>query len=294
MPQVAGGPRNWGTGFMPAVYQGTRLDGGPEPIANLQTPAGVGPARQQGKLDFLGRLNRRHLLSRLDQSELDARIKSYELAFRMQAEAPEAVDLARETAATHALYGLDDPATERIGRLCLLARRLVERGVRFVQIYCGAGSKWDAHSDIESEPRQDLPRDGPAGRRPAQGPQAPRSAGRDAGRLGRRVRPHADVRERQRPRPQSLRLHHVDGRRRRQGGHRRRQDRRRRPSRHRRPAPRPRHPRHDPARSGRRSHQARSIGTRAGPNARPSTKARFSVACSRFDVTSRASRRSSW
>jgi len=147
--QVAGGPRNWSTGFMPAVYQGTRLEGGLEPIVNLHTPAAVGPARQRGKLDFLGRLNHRHLLPRLDQSELDARIKSYELAFRMQAEAPEAVDLASETAATHTLYGLDSPATESTGRLCLLARRLVERGVRFVQLYCGAGSKWDSHSDIE-------------------------------------------------------------------------------------------------------------------------------------------------
>ncbi|MFI5457167.1 MAG: DUF1501 domain-containing protein [Isosphaerales bacterium] len=147
--QVAGGPRNWGTGFMSAVYQGTRLDGGLEPIVNLRTPAAVGPARQQGKLEFLGRLNHRHLVPRLDQSELDARIKSYELAFRMQAQAPEAVDLASETAATQILYGLDNPATESTGRLCLLARRLVERGVRFVQLYCGAGSKWDAHSDIE-------------------------------------------------------------------------------------------------------------------------------------------------
>jgi hypothetical protein len=147
--QVAGGARNWGTGFMPAAYQGTRLDGGPEPIANLQTPAGVTPARQQGKLEFLERLNRRHLLTRRDQTELDARIKSYELAFRMQAEAPEAVDVASETAATRAMYGVGDPVTETTARLCLLARRLVERGVRFVQIYCGAGSKWDAHADIE-------------------------------------------------------------------------------------------------------------------------------------------------
>ena len=147
--QVAGGPRNWGTGFMPAAYQGTRLGGGPEPIANLRTPADVSPARQHGKIEFLGQLNRRHLLTRLDQTELDARIKSYELAFRMQVEAPEAADLARETAATHSLYGLDDPATESIGRLCLLTRRLIERGVRFIQIYCGAGSKWDAHTDIE-------------------------------------------------------------------------------------------------------------------------------------------------
>jgi hypothetical protein len=147
--QVAGGPRNWGTGFMPAVYQGTRLDNGPEPIANLKTPAEIGRGRQEKKLELLGRINRRHLLSHADQSELDARIKSYELAFRMQAEAPEAVDLSNETAETLALYGLDDPAAETTGRLCLLARRLVERGVRFVQIYCGAGSKWDAHSDIE-------------------------------------------------------------------------------------------------------------------------------------------------
>ena len=98
--QVAGGPRNWGTGFMPAVYQGTRLDSGAEPFANLKTPAEIGPARQEGKLELLGRLNRRHLLLPPDQSELDARIKSYELAFRMQAEAPEAVDLSRETAET--------------------------------------------------------------------------------------------------------------------------------------------------------------------------------------------------
>jgi hypothetical protein len=151
---VAGGPRNWGPGFMPAIYQGTQLDSGAQPIANLQTPAAVGPARQQGKLDYLGQLNRRHLLTRIDQSELDARIQSYELAFRMQAEAPEAVDLARETVATRLLYGLDNPATDRIGRLCLLARRLVERGVRFVQIYCGAGSKWDAHSAIEANHAQ--------------------------------------------------------------------------------------------------------------------------------------------
>jgi hypothetical protein len=147
---VAGGPRNWGTGFMPAVYQGTRLEGGPEPIANLRTPAHVGPLRQQGKLELLDRLNRRHLAERVDQSELDARIKSYELAFRMQAEAPEAVDLRRESAETMTLYGMDDPAAEATARLCLLARRLVERGVRFIQIYCGAGSKWDAHSEIEA------------------------------------------------------------------------------------------------------------------------------------------------
>ncbi len=135
---------------MPAVYQGTRFDGGPEPIANLSTPAEVGAERQRSKMELLGRLNDRHQATRFDQSELDARIRSYELAFRMQAEAPEAIDLASETAETQSLYGLDDPAAEATGRLCLLGRRLVERGVRFVQIYCGAGSRWDSHSEIET------------------------------------------------------------------------------------------------------------------------------------------------
>ena len=156
-PAGHGGRRARGTGAQASCRRSIRGRSSTaelQPIANLRTPAAVGPARQQGKLDYLGQLNRRHLLSRIDQSELDARIKSYELAFRMQAEAPEAVDLARETDATHALYGLDDPATDRIGRLCLLARRLVERGVRFVQIYCGAGSKWDAHSGIEANHAQ--------------------------------------------------------------------------------------------------------------------------------------------
>jgi hypothetical protein len=149
---ISGGSRNWGTGFMPATYQGTRIGGanGSEPIANLRVPAEVGAERQRNKLAFLDRLNHRHLASRPGESELDARIKSYELAFRMQAEAPEAVDLARETDETRRLYGMDDPATETYGRLCLLARRLVERGVRFVQLYSGAGSKWDAHADIEN------------------------------------------------------------------------------------------------------------------------------------------------
>jgi len=148
--QVAGGPRNWGTGFMPAEYQGIRLQGDNEPIANLHPPADITPERQRGKLAYLEELNRRHLQSRPQQTELEARIKSYELAYRMQAEAPEAVELASETAATRRLYGLDDPVTERYGRLCLLARRLVERGVRFVQLYSGAGAAWDAHTDIEA------------------------------------------------------------------------------------------------------------------------------------------------
>ncbi|PHX95390.1 MAG: hypothetical protein CK546_02785 [Pedosphaera sp.] len=146
---VVNGPRNWGAGFMPAIYQGTRILPGNEPIANLNTPEGVSDEQQRGKLDFLNAVNRQHAAARPQQTELDARIAAYELAFRMQAEAPETVDLAKETEATKKLYGMDDSVAAPFGRMCLLSRRLVERGVRFVQLYSGAGSKWDAHSGIE-------------------------------------------------------------------------------------------------------------------------------------------------
>ncbi|MBM3871878.1 MAG: DUF1501 domain-containing protein, partial [Verrucomicrobia bacterium] len=109
----------------------------------------VSEEQQRGKLDFLSAVNRQHATARPQQTELDARIAAYELAFRMQAEAPDAVDLSKETAATKKLYGMDDPVAAPFGRMCLLARRLIERGVRFVQLYSGAGSKWDAHSGIE-------------------------------------------------------------------------------------------------------------------------------------------------
>lgn len=144
-----GGARNWGTGFMPATYQGTRFRNGTEPVLHLSPPDTIGDAQQQRKLDLLTDLNRRHRAARNGDLELEARIASYELAFRMQAEAPEAIDLAQETAETHRLYGLDHETTAPMARNCLLARRLVERGVRFVQIYCGSGSRWDAHSNIE-------------------------------------------------------------------------------------------------------------------------------------------------
>lgn len=146
---VVNGPRNWSAGFMPAVYQGVHLSEGSQPIPNLNTPEGVSSIAQQGKLDLLTALNQSYAEAHAQQTELDARIRSYELAFRMQAEAPEAVDLSQETPETQALYGLDRKETEGYGRMCLLGRRLVERGVRFVQLYHGAGSKWDAHKGIE-------------------------------------------------------------------------------------------------------------------------------------------------
>ncbi|MFM8577375.1 MAG: DUF1501 domain-containing protein [Planctomycetaceae bacterium] len=142
--QVVNGPRNWGSGFMPAVYQGTRLSGGEPPIANLRPPKGISRERQAAKLTLLDRLNRREADENPWQTELEARIRNYELAFRMQAAAPEAVDLATETGETRTLYGLDEKPTAAFGRTCLLARRLVERGVRFVQIYHGGGNMGDA------------------------------------------------------------------------------------------------------------------------------------------------------
>jgi hypothetical protein len=146
---VAGGARNWGTGYLPATYQGTAFRNGPNPILNLATPADVGPDRQKDKLELVTKLNDIHRRDRPGDSQLDARQAAYELAFRMQATAPEAVDLSQESDKVKEAYGLNRKETAEFGHRCLLARRMVERGVRFVQVYCGAGSQWDAHSDIE-------------------------------------------------------------------------------------------------------------------------------------------------
>jgi uncharacterized protein (DUF1501 family) len=134
---------------MPAVYQGVEFNSEGAPIKYLDTPKGIASDRQRDKLDLLSALNRDYGATRKDNTELDARIRSYELAYAMQAEAPHAVDLTKESDATKALYGMDQPETAVYGRNCLLARRLVESGVRFVQLYSGAGSKWDSHTKLE-------------------------------------------------------------------------------------------------------------------------------------------------
>ncbi len=144
-----GGVRNWGTGFMPATYQGTLFQNGAVPIQNLVPPEGISDTRQRKKLDLLTRLNRKHSERNDFDDELEARINAYEMAYRMQAEAPEAVDISSEAETTKTLYGMDRKETEAFGRQCLLARRLVERGVRFVQVYSGAGSAWDTHANHE-------------------------------------------------------------------------------------------------------------------------------------------------
>ncbi len=160
--EPVGGPRNWGNAWLPATFQGTPFRPEGPPILHLAPPKSVSDARQRAKLDLIADLDRKHAESRSDDSRLAARIASYELAYRMQSTAPEAVDLGTESVETKTLYGLDDPKCREFGAMCLRARRLVERGVRFVQLYCGSGSQWDAHRDMEGNhgklcPRSDKP-----------------------------------------------------------------------------------------------------------------------------------------
>ncbi|MSV28468.1 MAG: DUF1501 domain-containing protein [Bryobacterales bacterium] len=147
--EPVGGPKNWSSGFLAATYQGTQFRQGDTPILHLKPPAGTTDAQQRSKLEFLKSLNDRYSADKSDDTELDARIAAYELAYQMQSAAPEAVDIVKESEATRKLYGLDEEATAAFGANCLMARRLVERGVRFVELYAGSGSGWDAHADIE-------------------------------------------------------------------------------------------------------------------------------------------------
>jgi hypothetical protein len=154
-----GGPNDWGAGFMPAAYQGTLFRATGDPIVDLKPPAGLTNEDQRMRLDALAKLNELDMQKFPGNSELAARISSYELAYRMQGCAPSAVDIASESDTTKKLYGLDNKITEPFGRQCLLARRLVERGVRFVQIFAGGvGNQnvdtWDAHGDIRSNHTQ--------------------------------------------------------------------------------------------------------------------------------------------
>jgi hypothetical protein len=147
--EVVGGPKNWSSGFLPAVYQGNLLRNDGPPILDLTPPETIDDEQQRSKLNLLGSLNRRFSADKQEDSELEARINSYELAYRMQKAAPEAVDISKESEATKKLYGLDDEVTAKFGMNCLLARRMAERGVRFIELYSGSGSGWDAHTDLE-------------------------------------------------------------------------------------------------------------------------------------------------
>ena len=139
------GEKNWSSGWLPAVYQGTVFRSGPSPVLNLQTPTGISPAARQNQLRFVDAINKQHLKRHPENSELAARIANFETAARMQMAVPDVLDLSQETEATKRAYGLDNPATQEYGTRCLTARRLIERGVRYVQIFM-AGQPWDTHS----------------------------------------------------------------------------------------------------------------------------------------------------
>lgn len=141
-----GGAANWSSGFLPAQFQGTPLRPNGSPILNLNPPPGVTRERQRSNLDLLASLNRQHLEQRPGRSDLEARLSSYELAYRMQAEVPDVLDLDGESPETLKNYGIGETKTDAFGRKCLLARRLIEKGVRFVQAYAG---NWDSHDYIQ-------------------------------------------------------------------------------------------------------------------------------------------------
>jgi hypothetical protein len=152
-----GHAQNWGAGFLPGIFQGTALNPQGAPIDNLLPAGGVTPTRQRHQLDLLRRLNQEHQANHEAEAELTARIETFELAYRMQMAAPEALDVSRETRTVQDRYGLHDPRCAHFARQCLMARRLVERGVRFVQIYSGGMENersWDGHTDIEANHRQ--------------------------------------------------------------------------------------------------------------------------------------------
>lgn len=148
-----GGSPNWGSGFLPANYQGLPFRGSGAPLLNLNLPPGMSQARQDSQLELLRELNRGHLEARPAERELQARIESYELASRMQLDVPKAVDLSAETEATKRLYGMDRDKTKHFGAQLLTARKLAEKGVRFIQVYSGGGhgenDNWDAHNNLK-------------------------------------------------------------------------------------------------------------------------------------------------
>jgi len=148
---------NWSAGFLPGVYQGTHLQPTGQPISNLDRPAVMNDQLQRSQLDLLKGLNELHREQHEGESELAARIESFELAYRMQMAAPEAIDIASEPQSIQTLYGMDDPQCDHFAKQCLIARRLVERGVRFVQIYSGGMENqrsWDGHADIQGNHTQ--------------------------------------------------------------------------------------------------------------------------------------------
>jgi hypothetical protein len=141
-----GGPHNWGAGFLPSTFQGTLFRSQGTPVLNLNRQPQITKQDQRAQLDLMAKLNEEHMRRHSQDAEFANRMQSFELAFRMQQEATEVVDLSRETKATHDLYGINSPRSRSFGSKCLMARRLVESGVRFVQVY--SDGEWDAHNNL--------------------------------------------------------------------------------------------------------------------------------------------------
>jgi uncharacterized protein (DUF1501 family) len=149
---IKSGPPVYGPGFLPAAFQGTVLRNGPSPILNVRPPESRTAANQQDLRELLQWYNQQHIEARSDDTDLAARMASYELAFKMQVAAPELADIGKESEATQSLYGMNEERTASFGAKCLLARRLVERGVRFVQLWSGSttgGGDWDGHAQCD-------------------------------------------------------------------------------------------------------------------------------------------------
>ena len=256
-----GGKSCWGSGFLPTVHQGVEFRAKGEPVLFSRNPDGVDSRARRESLDLIRDLNTLEG-QRVGDPETTTRIAAYEMAYRMQSSVPELTDISGESPATHEMYGTE-PGQVSFGNNCLLARRLVERGVRFVQLYHRG---WDTHgagigNDIVVRVPQLCLQIDQRHRRAAHRPEAARPAGLDAGHLGRRVRADADQRGAQRveaagPRPPSARLHDVDGRRRREGRHDRRPHRRLRLQHRRGPGGRARPARDDAAPDGHRPREA--------------------------------------
>ena len=248
------GSQIWSSDFLPGVYSGTRITSGPEPVPDLNRRA-PSPEMQKLELSLLDRFNRKHEKQHPGDPMLDARIKSYETAFGMQMTMPQVLDLSKETDATLKLYGMERGATTGFGWQCIVARRMMEQGVRFVELIdVGSSKNWDAHGDIHTHAplakNIDQPIAGSAGR-----PEIPRHVEGHAGGLHHGIRTLSRTGGRNRTRPLQSRVLQLAGRRRRQRRHHLRQDRRiRREDRGER-MPRARFPRHDPALPGLRPHK---------------------------------------
>ena len=247
------GISNWQSAWLPPVYQGTRFRSEGPPVLNLdprpEWPASLVKAQRA----LLQDLDRAHRRQRPHEPYLEGRIASYELAARMQLAASDALDLSQETEPTREMYGLNREETASYGKRCLMARRLVERGVRFVQLYIES-QIWDAHEQSGQDVALQLRQDRPTRGRPADGSQAAGPAGFHPGGVGRRVRTPAAVTDpglwRRGPRPRPQRLQCLDGGGRHQGRHHLRRHRRVRTQGRGEPGQRPRFPRHHPAPAG--------------------------------------------